>query len=134
MLNDRNAAWKLGVCGWEPYPDIEMTSMPICGTAVGGAIFCGSRTCQYYSDETETWTKTSEMPNSHNDGNIISAGGYVFVIGGQSGDQNIDRYDPATDTWQTFDMEENGLPKEYKGFAVTKGPIEDSFMTSAVRF
>ena len=133
MINDYNVVWKLGVCGWESMPDIDMNrSAPICGTAPGGSIFCGGQTCHYYSDATDSWSTTSQMPNYHNDGKITSADGYVWVVGGQSGTANIDRYDPTTDSWTTFDMEQTGLPKEYKGFGITKGPYDNSFMTFEV--
>ena len=117
----------------EAIPDIDVgRTRPICGAVPGGAMFCGGKKCHLYSDESDSWTEISSMPNYHTEGEITSANGFVFAVGGTSGANNVDRYDATSDSWQTFTMEDTGLPKEYKGFSAVQGPNADSFMTFEV--
>ena len=134
LVNDGSQAWKLGVCGWEAIPDVDVDrTMPICGAVPGGAMFCGGKKCHFYSDADDSWTEIATMPNYHTEGKIISADGFIFAVGGTSAENNVDRYDATSDSWQTFTMEETGLPKEYKGFSAVQGPHADSFMTFEVK-
>lgn len=59
-----------------------------------------------YSPSADTWTALASMPSSRVLSGVASAGGKIYVIGGD--DQNlpgetaeVDVYTPATDTWST---------------------------------
>ena len=52
------------------------------------------------------WVQKADLPNARNHASAASLGGYFYVIGGQHGQEDaqvsqneVDRYDPATDTW-----------------------------------
>ena len=131
MATDRSDVWKLGVCGmeWCGTDDFRMSGSPICGAVPGGAMFCGGNECYIYSDATESWTKTANMNTYHTYGNLITKNGSTFVIGGSYNDGlSVEKYDPATNTWEANHMDENGVNREYKGFTIADGP-SDTFFT-----
>jgi uncharacterized repeat protein (TIGR01451 family) len=56
-----------------------------------------------YNPDTNQWTEKASMPtNRENYRRATTLNGQIYVVGGLSYDDYVDRYDPATDTWTTL--------------------------------
>jgi N-acetylneuraminic acid mutarotase len=66
-------------------------------------------TVEKYDIDTDTWSTVAPLPNPRSDFAAVAHGGKVFVFGGCTGTASspsvtneVDMYDPQTDTWTTL--------------------------------
>ena len=109
-----------------------MTAMPTARAAstvavIGNALYvmggraadgpCGVpalATVERYDIDTDTWSLVSPLPAARSDFAAVAVGGKIYVFGGCDGAlrlNNVDVYNPVTDTWSTAPTDLPGGPR-----------------------
>ena len=98
------------------------------GRTVGGGICSGAvagllATVERYDIDTNTWSAVAPLPSPRSDLEAVAHGGKIFVFGGCSAGviftgftNEVDMYDPQTDTWTTLAP----MPTPRAGFVAGK--------------
>lgn len=78
------------------------------GTVRGSFATADLPTLEAFDLTTKTWMTKASMPTPRSDVDLVAVGNYLYAIGGRSGPDGrvtrrdeVERYDPATDTWTT---------------------------------
>ena len=79
------------------------------GTVRGSYATMDLPTLEKFDLTTRTWATKAPMPTARSDVDLVAVGDYLYAIGGRSGPDgqvtrraDVERYDPATDTWQSM--------------------------------
>ena len=127
---------------WSRGPDLPVARGAGAAALVGHTIyFAGGMNQSRTADEGTTyaldlskvsagWVQKANLPNPRNHVAAAGLGGYFYVIGGQHGQEDkqvaqneVDRYDPATNTWKKMASLPGGRSHVTEGTLVYKGRI-----------
>ncbi|KAL5473107.1 hypothetical protein EMCRGX_G027553, partial [Ephydatia muelleri] len=82
--------------------------------------------CECYNLDKNDWRLMAPMPMKRSGVRVVTAGGYIFVLGGFSASDTkalsaVDRYDPMSDSWRT--VAPLNYPRRSFGVATLNGYI-----------